>query len=111
VGAINDGIGNEIRDPFPGVSAGTHSGAAGSSPPRPSPPGAALSGDSGIPGSGVTAPLEALAGQGHTNTVLPGQSSPSVIMPVDETGLTSTGAGRGSMDHWNRHDYQQEPGG
>jgi len=100
--AINDGIGNPVRDPFPGVSSGADStGASGSYPSSPDvSPGAAVpSGDSGIPGVGTTVPLSSQAGPGHsTSTAPPGTTATSAISPGPYEGYVSTGAGGGNAN-------------
>lgn len=96
--AVNDGIGNPVHDPFPGIS----SGAEG--PFRA--PGSA--GASGQPADSASAEVTPATGasqdryQGSAGTVRPGQSEATVISPGPQDAYVDTGAGKGNPNPY-RH--------
>jgi hypothetical protein len=102
--AVNDGIGNDIRDPFPGISAGV---------PNLSPGTPGASGDAADDeGAGrVTFPSGAWqpgarypASSG--GTVLPDQMGTSPVSPGPAQHYVDTGAGRGDANPY-RHPAQE----
>jgi hypothetical protein len=98
--AINDGIGNPVRDPFPGIALPDGSGAPGSA------------GASGRPADSAGATVTPPAGTSQdrypaaAGTVQPDQVSTNQIVPGPASGLTSTGAGQGSGSHYPRRSWQ-----
>src|SRR5262249_2784528 len=98
--AINDGIGNDIKDPFPGVSAGVPNHAPGS---------AGASGSAADSAGTTVVPPDGSwqnAFPAASGTVQPGQVSDSAIVPGPSSGLASTGAGSGGTGHWKRYPWQ-----
>lgn len=107
--ATNDGIGNDVRDPFPGISAGCTGqfcapGSAGASGRAAddtgrvavtSPTGAFYDRDI-APGSAVTQP---------------GQAAVSPLSPGPAPDYVNTGAGDGRAGHYQRYPWQAPDGG
>lgn len=103
-----------IPDPFPGISAGTDTGAPGSSPDRTAPPDSVVPGGrTGLPGVGTVTALDLQAGPGESaSTSQPGQTAASVIAPGPASDYSSPGPRPSSAhtDAWPREDWQQGPG-
>jgi hypothetical protein len=100
--AANDGIGNPVRDPFPGIRLPDGTGAPGSGGAR---------GDAADDAATMVTPMTGAHQDrysGHAGTVEPGQSEPTAINPNQGTGsYTDTGAGQGSGQHYPRRPWQQ----
>jgi cytochrome c1 len=117
--AVNDGIGNPVQDPFPGISAGADSSAPGSSgasasqtsgpvvgSPVVSVPGAS----SQVPASRPTVTVTAGDTSGMSDD-LPAHASQIMPGPAPDYLSTGAGGGRARVDSSGRYPWQQPAGG
>lgn len=63
--------------------------------------------------SGIAIPLDQAGGHKTGSSTVPGQVDPSVIIPLEASQITSTGASGSAdlADHWSRKSGQQLPSG
>jgi hypothetical protein len=103
--AINDGIGNPVRDPFPGVELPAGTGLAGTAHPRGPAP-------DDRPAGEITGPAGTWWDRKSTTThgtLQPGQLDEGFSgLGADFT--ADSGAGKGTAGHWSRFDWQQPDG-
>ena len=109
--AVNDGIGNPVQDPFPGIALPSGTGLPGSQGSRTPGTAADISGmETGIPGVGIGTPLAwQLDNAGAASTEQRGQNDDGLTGVTTEQ-ISESGAGEGHCDAWHRYPWQQSAG-
>jgi hypothetical protein len=104
--AINDGIGKDVRPPFPGIETGIPNHAPGSRCASGAPADDIAAGPVSLPMIGAWQESSRYDG-GATSTMMAGQTDDSAISPGPAGAYGDTGAGAGRGSHYPRRDWQQ----